>query len=176
MTDAPTTPSPERQPADAGVRERLFQMVVDCEADPECSLMLSSSVAAEHARDLRAILSAPAPQAQPDARAVEALKTAEKALLRFCDRYIIEDREDDIAAERAIQAIRDALSAPAADDGWRPSREDVARAVHKGRFPDDRLATPFDYESREAQAYCYRITDAILALQPAAPTDAEKRS
>ncbi len=41
-------------------------------------------------------------------------------------------------------------------------REAIAREVHKGRFLSEREATPFDQESKEAQAYCYRITDRIL--------------
>lgn len=57
--------SPAVQPA-AGKEEiaRLQQMIVDCEAEPDGPLMLSSSVAAEHAKDLRAILAAISTPAQ----------------------------------------------------------------------------------------------------------------
>lgn len=137
----PTTPSPERQPADAGggpvwhrvdgngatllytLRHKGFRRGVPVEVnDLEVRIQASAGSDSDPEPIIQRILAAlstSAPQAQPDARAVEALRAAEKALLRFCDRYIIEDREDDIAAERAIQAIRDVLSAPAAEDGWR---------------------------------------------------------
>lgn len=121
----PTTPSPERQPADAGVRERLFQMVVDCEADPECSLMLSSSVAAEHARDLRAILSAPAPQAQPNARSIFSedvgTRFLQERLVELAVMFNVPDGGHYLNDWKArADQINQALSAPAADDGWRP--------------------------------------------------------
>lgn len=41
---------------------------------------------------------------------LEAARQAEQALLTFCDHYVIEDRDHDLAAERAIQAIRAAIA------------------------------------------------------------------
>ena len=47
------------------------------------------------------------------------------------------------------------------------SREDIARAVHRGRFPEDRKPTPFEAEDASGTTYCFRIADAILAaLRP----------
>lgn len=57
--------APSVQP-DREVIERVQQMVVDCEADPDGPLMLAASVAKEHAADLRAILSALQPVAQKE--------------------------------------------------------------------------------------------------------------
>lgn len=79
----------------------------------------------------------------------------------------VEDEEvyfDNGHARQIYQAV--IQSAPAAPQtAGVGDREAIAREVHKGRFPSDREATPFDQESREAQAYCYRITDRILALR-----------
>ena len=162
----------------------MFQMVVDCEADPECSLMLSSSVAAEHARDLRAILSTPAPQAQPDARAVEGepvltgislegqqgepagVMTVKAHLTDGSEVALIRDNGNIISHWKNMAGVR--LSAPAADDGWRPTREEVARAINPV------LANAvFDgpYAPRSAMGLALEAADRVLALHPAAPTD-----
>ena len=60
------------------------------------------------------------------------------------------------------------LSAPAADDGWRPTREEVARAINPV------LANAvFDgpYAPRSAMGLALEAADRVLALHPAAPTD-----
>jgi len=47
------------------------------------------------------------------------------------------------------------------------SREEIARAVHRGRFPEDRKPTPFEAEDASGTTYCFRIADAIIAaLRP----------
>lgn len=101
MTDAPTTPSPERQPADAS---QLWRETSDA----------SGRVFS-------------APQAQPDARAVEALRAADEALAMVTAfesdaRYIMGNTNFTILQQRREQVKKalQALSAPAADDGWRP--------------------------------------------------------
>jgi hypothetical protein len=43
------------------------------------------------------------------------------------------------------------------------SREEIARAVHRGRFPEDRKPTPFEAEDASGTTYCFRIADAIIA-------------
>lgn len=66
---APTAPV-EASGSEREVLDRVRQMIVDCEADPEGPLMLSSSVAAEHARDLRTLLN---PRPQPSGETREAV-------------------------------------------------------------------------------------------------------
>ena len=68
-----------------------------------------------------------APQAQPDARAVEALRAANEALALVTAfesdaRYIMGNTNFAILQQRREQVKQalQALSAPAADDGWRP--------------------------------------------------------
>lgn len=47
-------------------------------------------------------------------------------------------------------------------------REQIARAVHKGRYPADREPEPWEEEDRSGQEYCLRIADRVLALPPQA--------
>ena len=167
---APTTPSPERQPADAGgepavpIRESIAPDYLICLEDgckfkslkrhlrvkydlspeqyrakwglPDDYPMVAPNYAKARedlARQLQKKAdpkSAPAPQAQPDARAWLVQEFNHDGVLRS-EFAIVGDRPwsgkrgaDQITAQPLY------LSAPAADDGWRPSREDVARAIH----------------------------------------------
>lgn len=124
---APTTPSPERQPADAGggllpcpwcggegwlndYEARWGDMPPKsrCPQCRSCGANLgyrptpAKAIAAWNRRS-------PAPQAQPDARAVEALRRIERNPVSFSH-----------AASQLARETLQALSAPAADDGWRP--------------------------------------------------------
>ena len=131
---APTTPSPERQPADAGggllpcpwCGGELYVSVQDIDnfighvecggcdmrgpisewkyEDPEEAK--ADAVERWNAAWNRRT---PAPQAQPDARAVEALRRIERNPVSFSH-----------AASQLARETLQALSAPAADDGWRP--------------------------------------------------------
>jgi hypothetical protein len=44
------------------------------------------------------------------------------------------------------------------------SREAVAEAVHRGRFPAGQEPTPFQDEDRRGREYCFRIADQIISL------------
>lgn len=149
---APTTPSPERQPADAGggllpcpwCGGELYVSVQDIDnfighvecggcdmrgpisewkyEDPEEAK--ADAVERWNAAWNRR---SPAPQAQPDARAMEALKAANEALAMVTAfesdaRYIMGNTNFSIFQQRREQVKQalQALSAPAADDGWRP--------------------------------------------------------
>ena len=156
MTDAPTTPSPERQPADAGGGLWPVGSWLSAALD-------DPKVCAEMKRDIQewfdgnGHVRTPAPQAQPDARAVEALRRMERNPVSFSH-----------AASQLARETLQALSAPAADDGWRPSREEVARAINPV------LANAvFDgpYAPRSAMGLALEAADRVLALHPAAPTD-----
>ena len=121
MTDAPTTPSPERQPADAGggllpcpwcggegwlndYEARWGDMPPKsrCPQCRSCGANLgyrptpAKAIAAWNRRS-------PAPQAQPDARAVEALRRIERNPVSFSH-----------AASQLARETLQALSAPAA--------------------------------------------------------------
>jgi len=81
-----------------------------------------------------------------------------------------------IKAHRVEHGSSLAVARNAVDCGWRPpapvvpvgvSREEIARAVHRGRFPEDRKPTPFEAEDASGTTYCFRIADAIIAaLRP----------
>ena len=164
---APTTPSPERQPADAGggpvwhrvdgngatllytLRHKGFRRGVPVEVnDLEVRIQASAGSDSDPKPIIQRILAAleaPAPQAQPDARAVEALRRMERNPVSFSH-----------AASQLARETLQSLSAPAADDGWRPSREEVAAIISGAPFPSKRA---------------FAKADAILALHPAAPTD-----
>ena len=128
-------------------------------------------------REAADLLDPPAPQAQPDARAVEGEPVAWQRRMRNanaapdhphyqwgtwkeCDeRQRIESQETGKVEgypglETQVRPLY--LSAPAADDGWRPSREEVAAIISGAPFPSKRA---------------FAKADAILALHPAAPTD-----
>ena len=144
---APTTPSPERQPADAGGGllpcpfcageawlndyEAKYSDLPPKSRCPQCRLCGASlgylttpakAIAAWNRR-------APAPQAQPDARAVEAGKKLQSWLDDFDrenadgidndDFNIGQDELIEVPAED-LRRVLQRLSAPAADDGWRP--------------------------------------------------------
>lgn len=108
MTDAPTTPSPERQPADAGGGLWPVGSWLSAALD-------DPKVCAEMKRDIQewfdgnGHVRTPAPQAQPDARAVEALRRMERNPVSFSH-----------AASQLARETLQALSALAADDGWQP--------------------------------------------------------
>lgn len=140
---APTTPSPERQPADAGggllpcpwCGGELYVSVQDIDnfighvecggcdmrgpisewkyEDPEEAK--ADAVERWNAAWNRR---SPTPQAQPDARAVEALRRMERNPVSFSH-----------AASQLARETLQALSAPAADDGWRDMAD--------GDWPDD---------------------------------------
>ena len=131
---ATTTPSPERQPADAGggllpcpfcdttchvvawpreFRGRMVAMI-ECFTD-NCYALITADTPADAiaAWNRRA----PAPQAQPDARAVEALRRMERNPVSFSH-----------AASQLARETLQSLSAPAADNGWR----DISTAPKDG--------------------------------------------
>ena len=133
MTDAPTTPSPERQPADAGgellpcpfcgtepaVNRTERAITVGCDFNECPARECYSAGRVEEETDVIAAWNrrAPAPQAQPDARAVEALRRMERNPVSFSH-----------AASQLARETLQALSAPAADDGWR----DISTAPKDG--------------------------------------------
>lgn len=216
---APTTPSPERQPADAGGgllpcpfcgSASISEDGTECTDSADYIWFTCTRCGVEsegeHGRD--AALAqwnrrSPAPQAQPDARAVEAILRQHIK----CDATGLAPAVASVyltGFKEAAEAVS-RLSAPAADDGWRPTREEVARAIEEA---DRRLAygmelvhlvdgdhtytlkidgetltfTDSDTDEWNAQERLYahiaecknRIrADAILALHPAAPTDTE---
>lgn len=123
MTDTPTAPSPERQPADAGgelwsVGSWLSAALDDPKVCPEMKRDIQEWF------DGNGHVRAPAPQAQPDARAVEDWKQRLHQMIVDCEA----DPDDalmlssSVAAEHAadLRTALQHLSAPAADDGWRP--------------------------------------------------------
>lgn len=145
----PTTPSPERQPADAGGgllpcpgcgdTDPVYvgfpdapadKMFVGCETCGFRALACATRKQAARFWNRRA----PAPQAQPDARAVEGEPVAWRV------RRLTDDPEEwqlrpagaalDFGNPKRWEIQPLYLSAPAADDGWRPTREEVARAIH----------------------------------------------
>lgn len=143
MTDTPTTPSPERQPADAGGGllpcpfcageawlndyEAKYSDLPPKSRCPQCRLCGASlgylttpakAIAAWNRR-------APAPQAQPDARSIFSedvgTRFLQERLVELAAMFNVPDggRYLNDWKARADQ-INQALSAPAADDGWRP--------------------------------------------------------
>ena len=179
---APTTPSPERQPADAVSEAEINALHEALGGDGWAYSNYGNDERSSHRSELIAGVLAirnldPAPQAQPDARAVEARKKLQSWLDDF-DRENADDIDNDdfnIGQDELIEVptedlrrVLQALSAPAADDGWRPSREEVARAI------DPVLANAvFDgpYAPRSAMGLALEAADRVLALHPAAPTD-----
>jgi hypothetical protein len=78
-----------------------------------------------------------------------------KAALEWADRM----------AKSSLDALSATLNQPVVPVGM--SREEIARAVHRGRFPEDRKPTPFEAEDASGTTYCFRIADAIIAaLRP----------
>ena len=192
-----TTPSPERQPADAGGERDAFESWY-CQDAAKLGLSFSPSELfnlregedyGSHRVAInskwegwqgRAALSIPAPQAQPDARAVEGEPVAWRYRhTAFKEPYWI--YVDHVpgpllsAPDYEIQPLY--LSAPAADDGWRPSREEVAKRVYEAmrwaaRHAEDKPAPEWvEGGNSDAQYQARREADRILALHPAAPTD-----
>ena len=142
MTDAPTTPSPERQPADAGGEMSLntavsqlsgLLLVLDDEVIADRDL-IEGYERCDYADALRVVLDAlSAPQAQPDARAVEGLIRDCAKQFRFYEKSHAAKGTPDGDAKAIVNAqfaqrCEDALSAPAADDGWR----DISTAPKDG--------------------------------------------
>ena len=203
---APTTPSPERQPADAGggllpcpwCGGELYVSVQDIDnfighvecggcdmrgpisewkyEDPEEAK--ADAVERWNAAWNRR---SPAPQAQPDARAVEALRRIERNPVSFSH-----------AASQLARETLQALSAPAADDGWRPIESapkdgtdvlvclsDTVAIAHWSKglggsgWLDDSGAGHHDYWNYVGliSPTHWRPLPAPLALHPAAPTD-----
>lgn len=192
---APTTPSPERQPADAGggpvwhrvdgngatllytLRHKGFRRGVPVEVnDLEVRIQASAGSDSDPEPIIQRILAAlsiPAPQAQPDARSIFSedvgTRFLQERLVELAAMFNVPDggRYLNDWKARADQ-INQALSAPAADDGWRPTREEVARAINPV------LANAvFDgpYAPRSAMGLALEAADRVLALHPAAPTD-----
>lgn len=183
---APTTPSPERQPADAGGVDpaAVFARAI-CESEGrEWTALDNSREDCERwfaAGRACAALSIPAPQAQPDARAVEGEPVAWRV------RRLTDDPEEwqlrpvgaalDFGNPRRWEIQPLYLSAPAADDGWRPSREEVAKRVYEAmrwaaRHAENQPAPEWvEGGNSDAQYQARREADRILALHPAAPTD-----
>lgn len=155
MTDAPTTPSPERQPADAG-GDFCSPETADRTHVPELERRAYNQMPKAGWRDLRLmrydgtdlyqwfgklgrdssvrdwsvfeeacnepflIRRAPAPQAQPDARAWLVQEFNHDGVLRS-EFAVVGDQP--WSGERGADQITTQplyLSAPAADDGWRP--------------------------------------------------------
>lgn len=58
-----------------------------------------------------------------------------------------------------VAEVRKATIAPTI-----PSRDKLAEAIHKARWPADRATaiTPFEDEDRNGREYCYRIADAVM--------------
>lgn len=62
----------------------------------------------------------------------------------------------------AVDAPTPRHEAPAEGAG---KREEIAEAVHRGRFPSYMEATAFAGESRAGRDYCFRIADSVLSLR-----------
>ena len=131
----PTTPSPERQPADAGGEEarRNIQQLAKMQREqagwankigqPGCGARLEASDNAEALAWAVKVLTAPAPQAQPDARAWLVQEFNHDGVLRS-EFAVVGDQP--WSGERGADQITTQplyLSAPAADDGWRDKAE-----------------------------------------------------
>lgn len=191
---APTTPSPERQPADAGGGllpcpmcdgpghlQHTVQQLDDgwhviCHGKKDCPLFCSTPYRLHDTKaEARAAWNrrSPAPQAQPDAREVEGLYDEQQIpdpIIRSAANLTVMLRRGGLESEviNSLLGRIQALSAPAADDGWRPSREEVARAINPV------LANAvFDgpYAPRSAMGLALEAADRVLALHPAAPTE-----
>jgi hypothetical protein len=65
-------------------------------------------------------------------------------------------------AEEMLPRVLSALSGLSLPG--RDAREAIARAVHRGRFPADRVPSPFEMEDARGKEYCFRIADQIIAL------------
>ena len=227
MTDAPTTPSPERQPADAGggpvwhrvdgngatllytLRHKGFRRGVPVDVnDLEVRIQASAGSDSDPEPIIQRILAAleaPAPQAQPDARAVEALKAANEALALVTAfesdaRYIMGNTNFTILQQRREQVKKalQALSAPAADDGWRPISDYdgcgpvlVSTAPESPKYLFSEPVSAFHdaggtwrclgskggmAETALRPTHFRPLPAPPVALHPAAPTDAEERS
>lgn len=202
---APTTPSPERQPADAGggpvwhrvdgngatllytLRHKSFRRGVPVEVnDLEVRIQASAGSDSDPKPIIQRILAAleaPAPQAQPDARAVEGepvawryrwVEAPRSGKWVYChDGAPIAEERFDEPCQIEVQPIY--LSAPAADDGWRPSREEIIEQMEGGACSACSMlcgqATLCDCDAGWRPRTSDEIADAILALHPAAPTD-----
>ena len=188
----PTTPSPERQPADAGggpvwhrvdgngatllytLRHKGFRRGVPVDVnDLEVRIQASAGSDSDPEPIIQRILAAleaPAPQAQPDARAWLVQEFNHDGVLRS-EFAVVGDQP--WSGERGADQITTQplyLSAPAADDGWRDKAEglesDLRSAVQvawrRGAKEWARLNYPQYIDWLEACGD---------ALHPAAPTD-----
>lgn len=200
MTDTPTTPSPERQPADAGGEMSLntavsqlsgLLLVLDDEVIADRDL-IEGYERCDYADALRVVLDAlstPAPQAQPDARAWLVQEFNHDGVLRS-EFAVVGDQP--WSGERGADQITTQplyLSAPAADDGWNfnlseaPEGEQVILATEGGHVgeaiapvrddsDDDWFWAGAGFVHKNTPPIAWRPLPAPPpALHPAAPTD-----
>lgn len=120
----------------------------------------------------------PAPQAQPDARAWLVQEFNHDDVLRSEFAVVGECPWSGKRGADRITVQPLYLSAPAADDGWRPSREGVARIIEPNTWQNIDYWLSEKPHGGPTEADCARLAesslakaDAILALHPAAPTD-----
>lgn len=195
---APTTPSPERQPADAGgwsdwprksqdMRYEIgarpggdawaFCPYCDNSIDQTCDVTIVShdgSLALAHSVCIPDECRSPAPQAQPDARSIFSedvgTRFLQERLVELAELFDVPDGGRYLNDWRARADQIKALSAPAADDGWRDKAEglesDLRYAVQvawrRGAKEWARLNYPQYIDWLEACGD---------AWEPAAPTD-----
>ena len=179
-----TTLSPERQPADAGGgllpcpgcgdTDPVYvgfpdapadKMFVGCETCGFRALACATRKQAARFWNRRA----PAPQAQPDARAVE----GEPVGYFLHNGHEWEEVANQFIGDPDVRPLY--LSAPATDENeWRRSREEEARIVNDAirQYEDHPAQAAFD--AREEVSG--NAADRVLALHPAAPTDEVGRS
>ena len=216
MTDAPTTPSPERQPADAGggpvwhrvegngatllytLRHKGFRRGVPVDVnDLEVRIQASAGSDSDPEPIIQRILAAlsiPAPQAQPDARSIFSedvgTRFLQERLVELAAMFNVPDggRYLNDWKARADQ-INQALSAPAADDGWNfnlseaPEGEQVILATEGGHV-EEAIAPVRDDSDDDwfwaGAGFVHKNTPPIAwrplpapppALHPAAPTE-----
>ena len=173
---APTTPSPERQPADAGGEEarRNIQQLAKMQREqagwankigqPGCGARLEASDNAEALAWAVKVLTAPAPQAQPDARAVEALMAAQS----FIADGGLAESEPGASIYRQITQALSALSPSSAQGGEDlppialdgPHKPDDNRLWLARQLMDSRLTAE---EAYSIVAYSPAISDALSA-------------
>lgn len=97
-----------------------YMTICGARPQPVCFAVEPSAYGNDEEVEANARLIAAAPDLLVSARA------AEKALLTFCNHYVIEDRDHDIAAERAISSLRDAISRATGEDS--PANEGEGEA------------------------------------------------
>jgi Lar family restriction alleviation protein len=150
----------DRKAAQVEALRKALETIRDMNGDSEAMQRLAQSALAS---------STPESDHTPTLRA--ALEKAEAALLRFCNGYVIESREDDVAAEQAIQSIRAALASStpessangAGDRFWLVLIEPGCVPQRKGPWPvTETKAVLREFMRARPTAYVLCLTESHL--------------